>query len=772
MTIGVAYDRFRARKDHLDAFELLCARARDLCARVGRPDDERTRSVERASEDSLKPEARRLRIAVVGEFSRGKSMLLNALMGLRLLPTDLRQTTAINTFLRGAAEGEEERIVVHKSDGTTLTLALTETALVAWGTELDRQKRDARREVLRIEVFLRHELLKLDVELIDTPGFEGLLPEHEAIAREAMDRAHVAIWVQAANQLGGTAREWLFLNQVLVKNFRRFLTVINWWDLVLEPSDEASRARPVEERILAALGTVRRNFQEQAQGISQEQLDVLTSRENLLGVSAEWALSSDPIRRERAGIATLARRIEALCGVDGEARHEIVAKPLLAIRTRVEEAAAEVRAAFADLEQPLEVAELGAQKAKLELENERARNDQKARIDDARLEHGAAQHELLERLHQAVVVPIGPAVAAAESVTAADVLARLRAGDRSIGLPPHVQAKVDAGLSVQRAWDGLRGDVDKSLAELRQGYETELAKGQKRIQEALGGIKVELPSTRVQADVDLGVLEEHDARRAELEREIRELARTHDELLLKEEHATALREAVVALERSLARLEAQRAGLGAPPSPLIYTRQREVKRSHWYFWTKTDYVPETVIDRRGVEEHEQARRRLDTLCESQEIEIQKLMKDSRYSMPLDRARQKVERDIETARRRVAEAQANVDTNRASAAEQCVEGLKGQVRDAAERARAAHASIKRAIEGAFKVQLEELARVYRATIDDPMRARIARLEHLENAIRAGEAARAKAREQQSALLSEAATLLSDIQALQTMVEARS
>ena len=58
-----------------------------------------------------------VRLVVLGAFSRGKSYLLNSLLGIEVLPTSVRTTTAINTFLKALPKGETERhILVHWQD--------------------------------------------------------------------------------------------------------------------------------------------------------------------------------------------------------------------------------------------------------------------------------------------------------------------------------------------------------------------------------------------------------------------------------------------------------------------------------------------------------------------------------------------------------------------------------------------------------------------------------------------------------------------------------
>lgn len=92
---------------------------------------------------------------------------------------------------------------------------------------------DSSLTVLRF--FTSHPLLDQGLVLIDTPGLQSVIEYHEGITRRAIDEAHIAIWVQSTQQLGGNATEWKFLSKTIRKNFNKFLTVVNMWDSVLEP---------------------------------------------------------------------------------------------------------------------------------------------------------------------------------------------------------------------------------------------------------------------------------------------------------------------------------------------------------------------------------------------------------------------------------------------------------------------------------------------------------------------------------------------------------
>jgi GTPase SAR1 family protein len=151
-----------------------------------------------------------VRLVVLGEFSRGKSALLNVLLGIKLLPESLRCCTAINTFLLPLPPNRTERfIIIHFMNGRpSEEIAWSDdSVLIRWGTELEKDNADARLMIDYIEVFFDHPLLHKDLVLIDTPGLQTIVKHHEQITRRAIAEAHIALWVQSADMLGGSATE-------------------------------------------------------------------------------------------------------------------------------------------------------------------------------------------------------------------------------------------------------------------------------------------------------------------------------------------------------------------------------------------------------------------------------------------------------------------------------------------------------------------------------------------------------------------------------------
>jgi GTPase SAR1 family protein len=104
-----------------------------------------------------------VKLVVIGEFSRGKSTLVNALLDILLLRSAQEATTAINTFVRKLPEGVEQRFIrIHFQDGNIQDIEWLENdidTLEKWSTELDTTHASARQQLDRIEIFTSHPLL-------------------------------------------------------------------------------------------------------------------------------------------------------------------------------------------------------------------------------------------------------------------------------------------------------------------------------------------------------------------------------------------------------------------------------------------------------------------------------------------------------------------------------------------------------------------------------------------------------------------------------------
>ena len=180
------------------------ARRDDLVTRLDR---QRARVVDPVSQ-----------VLVVGEFKKGKSALLNALLNARVCPVDADVVTAAPTVVRYGAEVAATVVLGDAGTGGDADAAALErrrvslASLRSWATERGVETVDGRR-VASVEVELPRGLLQQGLVLYDTPGVGGgLAAAHAAATLRALAGADALIFVSDAGQ-EYSAPELAFLKQ-------------------------------------------------------------------------------------------------------------------------------------------------------------------------------------------------------------------------------------------------------------------------------------------------------------------------------------------------------------------------------------------------------------------------------------------------------------------------------------------------------------------------------------------------------------------------------
>jgi GTP-binding protein EngB required for normal cell division len=188
-------------------------------------------------------DAARLRVLVAGEAKRGKSTLINALLGRDVLPAGVTPLTAVATTVR---YGDDSRVEVVFGDGHEEKHPLT--ALADFVTE----KRNPRNErmVADVTVYLAASVLAGGVELVDTPGTGSVFGWDTEAAHEALRTMDAAVFVLTADP-PVSASERDLLGQVAELSVMTF-AVLNKADHL----DEAGLAEAAEftRRVLADAG--------------------------------------------------------------------------------------------------------------------------------------------------------------------------------------------------------------------------------------------------------------------------------------------------------------------------------------------------------------------------------------------------------------------------------------------------------------------------------------------------------------------------------------
>ena len=137
-------------------------------------------------------DAARLRVLVVGEAKRGKSTLVNALLGREVLPSGVAPLTAVTTTVR---YGDDERAEVRFLDAHDEKYPLA--ALGDLVTE--RGNPGNRRRIAEVTVYLTAPILESGVELVDTPGTGSVFEWDTRTAHQALRSMDAAVFVLTAD---------------------------------------------------------------------------------------------------------------------------------------------------------------------------------------------------------------------------------------------------------------------------------------------------------------------------------------------------------------------------------------------------------------------------------------------------------------------------------------------------------------------------------------------------------------------------------------------
>lgn len=180
----------------------------------------------------------RFHLAVLGQFKRGKSTLLNALLGAEVLATSVVPLTAIPTFLSWSAQ-RRARIAFSDTkppeDRAFPDDGALHDFLAAYVTETGNPKNHL--NVSHVEVFLPAAILQKGVVLIDTPGIGSTFRHNTEATLNFLSQCDAALFIVSADP-PITEVEIEFLKQVRTK-VPHLCFIMNKVDY-LDPSERAT----------------------------------------------------------------------------------------------------------------------------------------------------------------------------------------------------------------------------------------------------------------------------------------------------------------------------------------------------------------------------------------------------------------------------------------------------------------------------------------------------------------------------------------------------
>lgn len=135
----------------------------------------------------------RFNLVVVGQFKRGKTSLINALLGAEILPVSVVPLTSIVTVM---TYGEALRIKVYFNNNKVSEIK-TES-LSEYVTEKGNPKN--RKNIREVVVTYPSPYLKDGVRLIDTPGVGSIYQHNTDVAYQYLPRSDAALFLLSVDQ--------------------------------------------------------------------------------------------------------------------------------------------------------------------------------------------------------------------------------------------------------------------------------------------------------------------------------------------------------------------------------------------------------------------------------------------------------------------------------------------------------------------------------------------------------------------------------------------
>jgi len=165
-------------------------------------------------------------LAVLGQFKRGKSSLMNAIIGRELLPTGVLPLTSAITTLR---YGPEERLIISQ-EGSSFIKEVPVDSLADYVTEKGNPANQKKVKSACVE--LPVPFLRRGIEFVDTPGVGSAITANTAITYGFLPQCDAVVFVTGADT-PMTSTELSFLAEIR-EYVDKIFFVVNKTDLLTE----------------------------------------------------------------------------------------------------------------------------------------------------------------------------------------------------------------------------------------------------------------------------------------------------------------------------------------------------------------------------------------------------------------------------------------------------------------------------------------------------------------------------------------------------------
>ena len=188
----------------------------------------------------------RFTLAVLGNFNRGKSSLMNAIIGQALLPVGTQPLTSAVTVLK---YGPVERLIIRR-EGSQLPEVQPVATLSDFVTERGNPGNRKRVKTAILELPLA--FLRRGLEFVDTPGVGSPIEANTATTRAFLPECDAVLFVVGADTPLDDA-ELAFLQDTR-DQARKIFFILNKIDLCADDEDRQKCARTIENKIREKMG--------------------------------------------------------------------------------------------------------------------------------------------------------------------------------------------------------------------------------------------------------------------------------------------------------------------------------------------------------------------------------------------------------------------------------------------------------------------------------------------------------------------------------------
>jgi len=192
----------------------------------------------------------RFYVACIGQFKRGKSTVLGALLGDRVLPTGVLPITAVPTVIR---YGRTKSARVRFRGGTWADIAPTDLSQYV----SEEHNPENTKGVVAVEVFVHSPLLAEGMCLVDTPGLGSVFAGNSAATQAFVPHIDAAIVVVGADP--PIAGEELGIVEEVGKQVRDLVVVLNKADRTSDTDRELAKSftrKVLEKRLRRPVGPI------------------------------------------------------------------------------------------------------------------------------------------------------------------------------------------------------------------------------------------------------------------------------------------------------------------------------------------------------------------------------------------------------------------------------------------------------------------------------------------------------------------------------------